>query len=139
LSEVIIADLKRDKKGVLDEAGDLLWYLSNKCHAQGIDFVMVLNRAQTKGVTYTISTEAWARQVSRGEQLTVALGFFMERVKRRNFYTNKVVAQNELNGLLLGVLCSLKRILARHQLTFEGVMQFNIDKLQTRYPVQFNG
>lgn len=138
-AELIIEDLKRNKEGVEEEGGDVLWYLGNKCREQGVDFVMVMNRVQQKGVTYAVSNEGWAKSMSRGEQLSVALGFFMERVKRRNFYQNKVVAQNELNGLLLGVLCSLKRYFLRYELTFAEVMQANIDKLAERYPQEFNG
>lgn len=124
-----------NKNKVIDEAGDVLWYMANFCHAYFLDFNEIVKRANLFGLEYPYMDNTKGIMVALYNDVSQ----LAELAKKRAFYTHKTIEDEQFISLLVDVGIELYAILEDYEVTLEQAMQANIDKLAVRYPDKFNG
>ena len=110
----------RDEVNIIEEHGDLNWFVSGVCHIFDFNFKYLYNESVEDLTQDYFST---------GEICTISKGLLAY---------GKEVDKDHLRKNLLFLLGYLKTIAAYEEFDYIQSLQKNIDKLRARFPNKFN-
>jgi NTP pyrophosphatase (non-canonical NTP hydrolase) len=114
-----IRNQKLYKEKIMDESGDILWYMAILCKELNIDFQTPFN----------IAAEMPHRSMDEGESRRVMMYSAVTIDSRMN---GPISAQDHMEWFVAPVLYHLLRLLALYELDINEVMGHNIKKLTER-------
>lgn len=118
-----------DSANLLEELGDLYWYIAI-IHRDYPMFKQLSNSNIATDVKYNSSFKA----VLNINKYSLKM---LDMLKKKIYY-NKEIDLNMLNNYLLLIEVDIKYMLDSYNYRFESMLQINIDKLKARYKEKFN-
>ena len=122
IEELMLAVHNNDKVNIVEELGDLFWYLSQYCLANGISF----NEQVIASLTRLSNNELAAGASS-------APFFQLLVITKKEFAYDKVYSSEERIVALAYVFDFCSYWFTSLELDIENILQTNYDKLSTRY------
>lgn len=116
----IIQDLE-DRANVIQEVGDILWYVAIALDAIDFDF---------EDLEYTVDVS------HTYDDLTIQTSIAVDIVKRHIFYKSEFNFEKFLLAIG-GIMSALYGIAEEYRFNLEKAMELNIAKLKSRYPEKF--
>lgn len=124
------ADIASDKANVLEELGDILWYMAEAVNAMGWNFTQHI-------IEFHIPDEVGVQHLSPELNIQEGLGkfsYYLEKV----LYYGRPVDSNELRVALAQVYFGLHMAAREYDLSVQEVAEANISKLKKRFPAKFD-
>lgn len=118
-----------DSANLLEELGDLYWYIAI-IHRDYPMFKKLSNSNVATEVKYNSSFKA-VLNINK-------YSLKMLDILKKKIYYNKEIDLNMLNNYLLLIEVDIKYMLDSYNYRFESMLQINIDKLKARYKEKFN-
>lgn len=123
------------KSSVIDETGDILWYMANFCHAYFLDYDEIIQRAEL----FVLDRLMVASKADRIVTIYDIVSELARLMKVREFHRRKKIEDEQFASTLVDLHIELCALLEDYEVTLEQAMQANIDKLAERYPTKFDG
>jgi NTP pyrophosphatase (non-canonical NTP hydrolase) len=117
-----------DIVNLLEEIGDMFWYIAIGCDVLKINFSNII--LELKNEKFELNTRLYLRIAESN------IGAILDKCKRQIFY-RKVIDEVEYKALYIEVIKNLYKLVISMGYDFEVLLQKNIDKLSARYPDKY--
>lgn len=118
-----------DIVNLLEEIGDMFWYIAIGCDILKINFSNII--LELKNEKFELNTKLYLRIAESN------IGAILDKCKRQIFY-RKIIDEIEYKQLYIEVIKNLYKLVISMGYDFEPVLQKNISKLKTRYPEKYS-
>jgi NTP pyrophosphatase (non-canonical NTP hydrolase) len=118
-----------DIVNLLEEIGDMFWYIAIGCDIFKINFSNII--FSLKNEKFDLDTRLYSRIAENN------IGAILDKCKRQIFY-RKIIDEVEYKELYIEVIKNLYKLVISMGYEFEPLLQKNIDKLKARYPDKYS-
>lgn len=126
-----------DKVNLLEEMGDLFWYMGIIVDELGIDPNQIFRTKQVKAVLWQFPDLAASNELSTIiDTLTICIGYMIDIFKKSLMYGKEIDVET-VEGILQEMGIDIEDALNAHGYTSNDARQINIDKLRARYGEKF--